>query len=215
MGSHKRSRGDSSSESDDSSDSSSSSGAAPRKDKKRHRKLEEAKEKKSSKKKEKKRKHKKEKSKDKDERKKGKRERKESKKSEKSNQDRQVPGGGQPSPSALQSTTAKSASSNKSPATLGTKTNVGVLSAREPPRRVMTAPMTQEAAAKAAARIERVWDPELGRMRAVRGDGQIVEECVSQQEQRRIMSASANHVSVRQYTGKDKFPSQHPWFGYK
>eukprot|EP00976_Prorocentrum_cordatum_P081593 1184473-Prorocentrum_minimum.AAC.1 len=132
-------------------------------------------------------------------------------------------GAGQPSPAVACS--AQTRTTTATTTTTTTRSNP----IDEPPRRTMMAPMTQEAAAKAASRIERtpdpgprtpgppdeVWDAELGRMRAVRGDGQIVEECVSKHEQRRIMTASANHISVKQYTGKEKFPTQHPWFGYK
>mmetsp|Transcript_44218 Transcript_44218/g.84552 ORF Transcript_44218/g.84552 Transcript_44218/m.84552 type:complete len:200 (-) Transcript_44218:358-957(-) len=81
--------------------------------------------------------------------------------------------------------------------------------------RVAAGPCTQAEANSAAKTITKFWDPELGRMRSRSGTGEIVEECVSRRQQQQIMHSTALHVAVRQYTGKEKFPSQHPWFGYK
>ena len=59
----------------------------------------------------------------------------------------------------------------------------------------------------------------------------MLESSVSRDEQRRLMGTKARHVQPigpsgpprpqagpsagDSYTGRDKFPSQHPWFGYK
>ena len=84
-------------------------------------------------------------------------------------------------------------------------------------------------------RVHRVYDESLGAYRLVRESGEVLEECVSQAEQRRLMAAKAMHVprvvqgpampsgphagsdsvGSHTYTGRDKFPSQHPWHGYK
>lgn len=85
----------------------------------------------------------------------------------------------------------------------------------------------EHAAQKAALQqVQRVYDPNLGVERLVRLSGEIVEESVSRKEQQRRAHAKARHVAVlgpardpgpgsSSYTGRDKFPSQHPWHGYK
>mmetsp|Transcript_4501 Transcript_4501/g.6078 ORF Transcript_4501/g.6078 Transcript_4501/m.6078 type:complete len:212 (+) Transcript_4501:284-919(+) len=83
------------------------------------------------------------------------------------------------------------------------------------PRAAALGPMTQAQVSLAATQITKFWDPELGRMRARNGNGEIVEECVSRRQQQNLIHTAANHIPVKQYTGLDKFPSQHPWFGYK
>lgn len=96
------------------------------------------------------------------------------------------------------------------------------------PAKVVAGAMRPEEAAvaqEAAQRVTRVFDPILGVWRMVRSGGEVLESCVSRQEQRQLMAAKARTVqpsvsaapSVGQesYTGRDKFPSQHPWFGYK
>eukprot|EP00472_Partenskyella_glossopodia_P014787 CAMPEP_0197515140 /NCGR_PEP_ID=MMETSP1318-20131121/354_1 /TAXON_ID=552666 /ORGANISM="Partenskyella glossopodia, Strain RCC365" /LENGTH=175 /DNA_ID=CAMNT_0043063423 /DNA_START=211 /DNA_END=738 /DNA_ORIENTATION=- len=64
-------------------------------------------------------------------------------------------------------------------------------------------------------KIRRVWDPDLGVHRLQRLNGEIVEECVSYAQQRNLIVQKSRYISPKQYTGKDKFPSEHPWFGYK
>ena len=95
---------------------------------------------------------------------------------------------------------------------------------REPPRRVMGAQRPEDAAAERERlqQIQRVWDPSLGVYRSVRLSGEVVEESVSRGEQQRLMAAKARHVgpvgpptAAQSFTGREKFPSQHPWFGYK
>ncbi|KAK3242234.1 hypothetical protein CYMTET_48066 [Cymbomonas tetramitiformis] len=61
------------------------------------------------------------------------------------------------------------------------------LCSSEVPSRRPMGPATQATAEKTAAEVTKVYDAELGRYRLVRGDGQIVEQCVSRQEQQRIM----------------------------
>ena len=75
---------------------------------------------------------------------------------------------------------------------------------------------------ESGCRIQRVWDPSLGVYRSVRLSGEVVEESVSRGEQQRLMAAKARHVgpvgpptAAQSFTGREKFPSQHPWFGYK
>ena len=71
--------------------------------------------------------------------------------------------------------------------------------------------------------------------RLVKESGEVVEESVSRDEQRRLMATKATHVpsigpsgppravkgppaaptASGSFTGREKFPSQHPWFGYK
>ena len=95
---------------------------------------------------------------------------------------------------------------------------------REPPRRVLGAQRPEDAAAERERlqQIQRVWDPSLGVYRSVRLSGEVVEESVSRGEQQRLMAAKARHVgpvgpptAAQSFTGREKFPSQHPWFGYK
>ena len=78
----------------------------------------------------------------------------------------------------------------------------------------------EEHAAEAAAmqRVQRVYDPSLGVERCVRLNGEVVEESVSRGEQQRRAHLKARHISTasgESYTGRERFPSQHPWFGYK
>ena len=101
---------------------------------------------------------------------------------------------------------------------------------RETPRRALGAQRPEEAAAEfeRSQRVHRVYDESLGVTRLVRESGEVLESCVSLQEQRRLMAAKAMHVqpvsqaralgpptAAESYTGRDKFPSQHPWFGFK
>ena len=95
---------------------------------------------------------------------------------------------------------------------------------REPPRRVLGAQRPEDAAAERERlqQIQRVWDPSLGVYRSLRLSGEVVEESVSRGEQQRLMAAKARHVgpvgpptAAQSFTGREKFPSQHPWFGYK
>lgn len=87
-------------------------------------------------------------------------------------------------------------------------------------------PMSQEEAAAAAAVTRRVFEPETGRTRLMKASGEIVEEMVSKRRQNEIRHHASTRPSaagdtrrtprmVQQYTGRDKFPSQHPWFGMK
>ena len=104
--------------------------------------------------------------------------------------------------------------------------------AAQPASRRQMRPMTQADAQQWDTNIRQVWDASLGRYRSVRGDGEIVEACVSRDEQRRMMKQASTYVSnganvglpapvsaqqtvSRQYTGKDLWPSQHPWWGMK
>ena len=89
---------------------------------------------------------------------------------------------------------------------------------------VMGMQRPEEAAAEAerAQRIHRVWDASLGCYRSVRESGEVVEQSVSRTQQQAMMRAKARVVpqgpaahQPATYTGKDKFPSQHPWFGFK
>jgi glutamate synthase domain-containing protein 2 len=97
--------------------------------------------------------------------------------------------------------------------------------------------MSRAEAEAAAAVTRRVFEPETGRTRLVKASGEIVEEIVSKRRQSEIRhrasttpaaaAAAARTLSgsdggsggapqtVRQYTGRDKFPTQHPWFGMK
>ena len=94
--------------------------------------------------------------------------------------------------------------------------------ATEPPKRQMGAMRPEQAEAERAAMQEtrRVFDPHLGVERLVRLSGEVVEESVSRGEQQRRASIKARHVAhsaasaPESYTGRDKFPSQHKWFGY-
>lgn len=89
-------------------------------------------------------------------------------------------------------------------------------------RRSVVFPMPQSEAEAAAAVTRRVFEPDTGRTRLVKASGEIVEEIVSKQRQHAIRhrasmtpSAAAAAHTVQQYTGREKFPSQHPWFGMK
>jgi hypothetical protein len=92
-------------------------------------------------------------------------------------------------------------------------------------KRVMGAmrPEQHAAAVSASQRVERVYDPGLGVYRCVRLSGEVVEESVSKTERRHLAHVKARHVGAaagsgeeaHSYTGRDKFPSQHPWHGYK
>ena len=107
---------------------------------------------------------------------------------------------------------------------LGGTTAAAAEPPREPPRRVLGAQRPEDAAAERERlqQIQRVWDPSLGVYRSVRLSGEVVEESVSRGEQQRLMAAKARHVgpvgpptAAQSFTGREKFPSQHPWFGYK
>ena len=100
----------------------------------------------------------------------------------------------------------------------------GTTAAAAEPRRVMGAQRPENAAAERERlqQIQRVWDPSLGVYRSVRLSGEVVEDSVSRGEQQRLMAAKARHVgpvgpptAAQSFTGREKFPSQHPWFGYK
>eukprot|EP00965_Chrysotila_dentata_P061734 2044898-Pleurochrysis_carterae.AAC.3 len=94
-------------------------------------------------------------------------------------------------------------------------------------RRVLGAQLPADAAAEAEAmqRISRQFDPSLGVYRRVRASGEIVEHSVSRAEQEQLMRSKARMVPQRgpapmpiaaqNFTGREKFPSQHPWHGYK
>ena len=72
-------------------------------------------------------------------------------------------------------------------------------------------------------RIFTVFDPSLGVERQVRASGEVVEQCVSrsaaaqlQHDKARVVQPVVTPGPQREtYTGRTKFPSQHPWFGYK
>ena len=88
--------------------------------------------------------------------------------------------------------------------------------------RVPVVPMSREEAEAAAAVTRRVFEPETGRTRLVKASGEIVEEIVSKHRQQAIRHRASTTPSgacatrtVHQYTGREKFPSQHPWFGMK
>eukprot|EP00873_Tetraselmis_striata_P002162 jgi/Tetstr1/422426/TSEL_013264.t1 len=85
-----------------------------------------------------------------------------------------------------------------------------------------TGPMTAEQHQRDAERVRKVYEPETGRVRLVKGSGEIVEQIVSREEQEAIRkratmtSTSASGLTQRdKWTGREQFPSQHPWFGYK
>ena len=89
-------------------------------------------------------------------------------------------------------------------------------------RRKLGAQRAEDAAVEAerAQRVHVFYDASLGVHRSVRESGEVVEQCVSRSEQQRLMHAKARHVGPSRppsdtYTGRDKFPSQHPWYGYK
>ena len=90
-------------------------------------------------------------------------------------------------------------------------------------RRSVVLPMSRSEAEAAAAVTRRVFEPDTGRTRLVKASGEIVEEIVSKQRQHAIRhrasttpsAAAATARTVQQYTGREKFPSQHPWFGMK
>ena len=95
-------------------------------------------------------------------------------------------------------------------------------------RRTMGAMRPEEHAAEVAAlqQTHRVYDPSLGVERLVRLSGEVVEESISRSEQQLRAHTKARHVAGpsrdpgpggggASYTGRDKFPSQHPWHGYK
>ena len=72
---------------------------------------------------------------------------------------------------------------------------------------------------KNANRLHEEWDPERGTWRLIRGDGEIVERCVSKQAQealRRMATKNSGWAGDRaNYTGKEAWPSQNPFYGYK
>ncbi|GAB5365991.1 hypothetical protein AAMO2058_001106200 [Amorphochlora amoebiformis] len=78
---------------------------------------------------------------------------------------------------------------------------------------VMT-PQEAKQIEKEGQKLVRVWDSDLGVHRLMRKNGEIVEECVSQDQQRKLIVQKSRYIRPSQYTGKDKFPSEHPWFGY-
>eukprot|EP01134_Creolimax_fragrantissima_P002003 CFRG2003T1 len=57
-------------------------------------------------------------------------------------------------------------------------------------RRKSSTPMTKEMYEKQASRLSKAFDPDTGRVRLIRGDGEIVEEIVSRSEQKRINEAA-------------------------
>ena len=87
------------------------------------------------------------------------------------------------------------------------------------PSRSIGAQRPEEAASERERlqKIHKVFDPSLGVERYVRASGEVVEQCVSREEQHATMRAKAAHVptAAQAYTGKTAFPSQHPWFGFK
>ena len=114
----------------------------------------------------------------------------------------------------------------------GESTSVATLHAPpSPPKEEvcrMGAMRPEEHAAHVAAmqQVQRVYDPALGVERLVRLSGEVVEESISRSQQKRQAHVKARHVAVMgpsrdpgpgstSYTGRDKFPSQHPWHGYK
>ena len=101
-----------------------------------------------------------------------------------------------------------------------------------PSKRVAGAQRPEEAEAERVAgqAVRRVFDPTLGVERLVKLSGEVVEESISCEQQRNLLHAKARHVAVSAptapltqaaaagsstYTGRDKFPSQHPWYGMK
>ncbi|KAK9820177.1 hypothetical protein WJX72_007121 [[Myrmecia] bisecta] len=85
-------------------------------------------------------------------------------------------------------------------------------------------PKRKEIAEREANRVKEVWDPETHRMRLVR-DGEIVEQMESREEQEARRHAASQAptgsgapgvaTNQQKWLGRDRFPSQHPWFGYK
>ena len=82
-------------------------------------------------------------------------------------------------------------------------------------------PQSRADAEAAASTVRKVYEPETGRTRLVKGNGEIVEAIISREEQQRIRhrasrmpAAAAASAATQQYTGKTKFPSEHPLFGY-
>mmetsp|Transcript_62145 Transcript_62145/g.110764 ORF Transcript_62145/g.110764 Transcript_62145/m.110764 type:complete len:189 (-) Transcript_62145:1243-1809(-) len=94
---------------------------------------------------------------------------------------------------------------------------VGPANASQPSRARPVGPLRPEDAEREANRTSRVYEPETGRWRLMKANGEIVEEIVSKERHAAIQKSASLHVptSVQNYTGRDKFPSQHPWFGYK
>eukprot|EP00300_Choanocystis_sp_HF-7_P032092 c42109_g1_i1.p1 GENE.c42109_g1_i1~~c42109_g1_i1.p1 ORF type:complete len:166 (+),score=34.25 c42109_g1_i1:49-546(+) len=84
-----------------------------------------------------------------------------------------------------------------------------------PPRKKLGA-MTPGEYAKQQKQYRQVFDEDTGRVRLVRGTGEIVERIVSREEQERIRKSASMWVApnLSQHTGKAAFPTQHPWFGY-
>ncbi|XP_075264723.1 ADP-ribosylation factor-like protein 6-interacting protein 4 [Convolutriloba macropyga] len=83
--------------------------------------------------------------------------------------------------------------------------------------------MTASEYAPEKERVREVYEPETGRVRLVKGDGEVVEKIVSREEQERIRkTATMTSTSAQRRRcckrengpAKSKFPSQHPWFGY-
>jgi hypothetical protein len=67
--------------------------------------------------------------------------------------------------------------------------------ASESSRKRSMVPMSQAEAEKDKEKIERVFDPDTGRWRLVKGGGEIVEEIVSQQQQRAINKQATHWIS--------------------
>ena len=81
-----------------------------------------------------------------------------------------------------------------------------------------------------ASATRRVFEPETGRTRLVKANGEIVEEIVSREAQVAIRRRASTTRALPQqqpssaapvaaaratWTGREKFPSQHPWHGMK
>jgi hypothetical protein len=62
--------------------------------------------------------------------------------------------------------------------------------------------------------VREVFDEGSGRVRLIRGEGEVIEQIVSKQRQAELRNISTSWVAPN-YTGKEKWPSQHPLTGYK
>ena len=94
----------------------------------------------------------------------------------------------------------------------------------QPKQRTLGAQRPEDAQAEyeRSQRIFTVFDPSLGVERQVRASGEVVEQCVSrsaaaqlQHDKARVVQPVVTGPQRETYTGRTKFPSQHPWFGYK
>ena len=94
----------------------------------------------------------------------------------------------------------------------------------QPKQRVLGAQRPEDAQAEyeRSQQIFTVFDPSLGVERQVRASGEVVEQCISrsaaaqlQHDKARVVQPVLSGPQRETFTGRTKFPSQHPWFGHK